>query len=75
MLKHVCHGCWFGIKKVHLFHLCLGWTLMLGLTGIPALIELLLLPFFPESPRYTLIQRGNKKAATKGKKTPQRLPN
>lgn len=42
---------------------------MLGLTGIPALIELLLLPFFPESPRYMLIQRGDEKTAKKGKKT------
>ncbi|KAL3064123.1 hypothetical protein OYC64_000413 [Pagothenia borchgrevinki] len=40
-----------------------GWTLMLGLTGIPALVELLLLPFFPESPRYMLIQRGDEKTA------------
>uniref|UniRef100_A0A667W9Y1 Solute carrier family 2, facilitated glucose transporter member 5 n=2 Tax=Myripristis murdjan TaxID=586833 RepID=A0A667W9Y1_9TELE len=40
-----------------------GWTLMLGLTGIPALIELLLLPFFPESPRYMLIQKGDEKTA------------
>ncbi|KAF0036377.1 hypothetical protein F2P81_011689 [Scophthalmus maximus] len=47
-----------------------GWTLMLGLTGIPALIELLLLPFFPESPRYMLIQRGEEKTA---KKALQRL--
>ncbi|KAF7657890.1 hypothetical protein LDENG_00020920 [Lucifuga dentata] len=46
------------------------WTIMLGLTGIPALIELLLLPFFPESPRYMLIQRGNEKTA---KKALQRL--
>ncbi|XP_056129132.1 solute carrier family 2, facilitated glucose transporter member 5-like [Lampris incognitus] len=42
-----------------------GWTIMLGLTGIPALIELLLLPFFPESPRYMLIQRGDEKKARK----------
>ncbi|KAL7398562.1 hypothetical protein ABVT39_011557 [Epinephelus coioides] len=42
-----------------------GWPLMLGLTGIPALIELLLLPFFPESPRYMLIQRGDEKTARK----------
>ncbi|KAM7404588.1 hypothetical protein PAMP_011925 [Pampus punctatissimus] len=47
-----------------------GWPLMLGLTGIPALIELLLLPFFPESPRYMLIQRGDEDAA---KKALQRL--
>ncbi|XP_034028103.1 solute carrier family 2, facilitated glucose transporter member 5-like [Thalassophryne amazonica] len=42
-----------------------GWTLMLGLTGIPALMELLLLPFFPESPRYMLIQRGDEETARK----------
>uniref|UniRef100_A0A3Q0S6J5 Solute carrier family 2, facilitated glucose transporter member 5 n=1 Tax=Amphilophus citrinellus TaxID=61819 RepID=A0A3Q0S6J5_AMPCI len=41
-----------------------GWTLMLGLTSIPAVIELLLLPFFPESPRYMLIQKGDEKKAT-----------
>nr|XP_046251997.1 solute carrier family 2, facilitated glucose transporter member 1a [Scatophagus argus] len=46
------------------------WPLMLGLTGIPALIELLLLPFFPESPRYMLIQKGDEKTA---KKALQRL--
>lgn len=43
-----------------------GWTLMLGLTAIPAVIELLLLPFFPESPRYMLIQKGDEKSARKG---------
>nr|XP_012775398.2 solute carrier family 2, facilitated glucose transporter member 5-like [Maylandia zebra] len=42
-----------------------GWTLLLGLTGIPAAIQLLLLPFFPESPRYMLIQNGDEKKATK----------
>uniref|UniRef100_A0A3B4FBY9 Solute carrier family 2, facilitated glucose transporter member 5 n=1 Tax=Pundamilia nyererei TaxID=303518 RepID=A0A3B4FBY9_9CICH len=41
------------------------WTLMLGLTSIPAAIQLLLLPFFPESPRYMLIQNGDEKKATK----------
>lgn len=47
-----------------------GWPLMLGLTGIPALIELVLLPFFPESPRYMLIQRGDERTA---KRALQRL--
>ncbi|KAK7128856.1 hypothetical protein R3I94_017173 [Phoxinus phoxinus] len=42
-----------------------GWPIMLGLTGIPAAIELLLLPFFPESPRYMLIQKGDEKTARK----------
>ncbi|KAI1892622.1 hypothetical protein AGOR_G00135470 [Albula goreensis] len=40
-----------------------GWPIMLALTGVPAVIELLLLPFFPESPRYMLIQRGDEKTA------------
>lgn len=39
---------------------------MLGLTGVPALIELLLLPFCPESPRYMLIQRGDDNNARTG---------
>lgn len=47
---------------------------MLGLTGIPAAIELLLLPFFPESPRYMLIQRGDEKSAKKGKEIQKRQP-
>ncbi|XP_077401662.1 solute carrier family 2, facilitated glucose transporter member 5 [Vanacampus margaritifer] len=42
-----------------------GWAILLGLTGIPAVIELMLLPFFPESPRYTLIQRGDEMTAKK----------
>lgn len=39
---------------------------MLALTGVPAVLELLLLPFFPESPRYLLIQKGDEHAARKG---------
>lgn len=46
--------------------LSLGWPIMLSFTGIPAAIELLLLPFFPESPRYMLIQKGDEKTARKG---------
>lgn len=42
---------------------------MLGLTGIPAVIELVFLPFFPESPRYMLIQKGDEKNSRKGEKT------
>uniref|UniRef100_A0A8C0XLU2 Solute carrier family 2, facilitated glucose transporter member 5 n=1 Tax=Castor canadensis TaxID=51338 RepID=A0A8C0XLU2_CASCN len=40
-----------------------GWPVLLGLTGIPAALQLLLLPFFPESPRYLLIQKGDEQAA------------
>uniref|UniRef100_A0A7M4E432 Solute carrier family 2, facilitated glucose transporter member 5 n=1 Tax=Crocodylus porosus TaxID=8502 RepID=A0A7M4E432_CROPO len=42
-----------------------GWPVLLGLTGIPAVVELILLPFFPESPRYLLIQKGNEEQARK----------
>ncbi|NWT73730.1 GTR5 protein, partial [Prunella himalayana] len=40
-----------------------GWPVLLGLTGIPSLIQLLTLPFFPESPRYLLIQKGSEERA------------
>ncbi|NXS57509.1 GTR5 protein, partial [Brachypteracias leptosomus] len=40
-----------------------GWPVLLGITGIPSLIQLLTLPFFPESPRYLLIQKGNEEQA------------
>ncbi|XP_009093779.3 solute carrier family 2, facilitated glucose transporter member 5-like [Serinus canaria] len=40
-----------------------GWPVLLGLTGIPSLIQLLTLPFFPESPRFLLIQKGNEERA------------
>lgn len=46
--------------------LSLGWPIMLSFTGIPAAIQLMLLPFFPESPRYMLIQKGDEKTARKG---------
>ncbi|KGL96940.1 Solute carrier family 2, facilitated glucose transporter member 5, partial [Charadrius vociferus] len=40
-----------------------GWPVLLGLTGIPSVIQLLILPFFPESPRYLLIQKGDEEQA------------
>ncbi|KAJ6658782.1 hypothetical protein lerEdw1_019704 [Lerista edwardsae] len=40
-----------------------GWPILLGLTGVPAALQLLLLPFFPESPRYLLIQKGDEEGA------------
>lgn len=42
-----------------------GWPILLGLTGVPAALQLLLLPFFPESPRYLLIQKRDEDAAGK----------
>ncbi|XP_008572625.1 PREDICTED: solute carrier family 2, facilitated glucose transporter member 5 [Galeopterus variegatus] len=40
-----------------------GWPILLGLTGVPAALQLLLLPWFPESPRYLLIQKKDEAAA------------
>ncbi|XP_063001582.1 solute carrier family 2, facilitated glucose transporter member 5-like [Elgaria multicarinata webbii] len=40
-----------------------GWPILLSLTGIPALFQAVVLPFFPESPRYLLIQRQNEPKA------------
>ncbi|XP_076848151.1 solute carrier family 2, facilitated glucose transporter member 5 [Brachyhypopomus gauderio] len=42
-----------------------GWPILLALTGFPAVVELLLLPLSPESPRYTLIQKGDEANARK----------
>ncbi|KAM6174146.1 solute carrier family 2, facilitated glucose transporter member 5 [Erethizon dorsatum] len=42
-----------------------GWPILLALTGVPAALQLLLLPFFPESPRYLLIQKRDEDAARK----------
>ncbi|NWQ78113.1 GTR5 protein, partial [Columbina picui] len=40
-----------------------GWPILLGITGIPSLVQLLTLPFFPESPRYLLLQKGDEEQA------------
>uniref|UniRef100_F6RVS1 Solute carrier family 2, facilitated glucose transporter member 5 n=1 Tax=Monodelphis domestica TaxID=13616 RepID=F6RVS1_MONDO len=42
-----------------------GWPVLLAITGIPAVLQLLSLPLFPESPRYTLIQKGDEEQARK----------
>jgi len=42
------------------------WPILLSTTCIPALLQLLSLPWFPESPRYLLIDRGDDVACTKG---------
>ncbi|XP_060539717.1 solute carrier family 2, facilitated glucose transporter member 11-like isoform X1 [Pantherophis guttatus] len=44
------------------------WPLLLALCGFPALLQLLLLPFFPESPLYFLIQRKDADACRKAMK-------
>ncbi|XP_063001579.1 solute carrier family 2, facilitated glucose transporter member 5-like [Elgaria multicarinata webbii] len=40
-----------------------GWPILMGLTGVPAALQLILLPLFPESPRYLLIQKGDEQSA------------
>ncbi|NXD86863.1 GTR5 protein, partial [Halcyon senegalensis] len=36
------------------------WNVLLSFSGLVALIQLLFLPFFPESPPYLLLQKGDK---------------
>ncbi|NXM01473.1 GTR5 protein, partial [Tyrannus savana] len=52
-----------GVGLLTVVPLLSGWPVLLGLTGIPSLIQLLTLPFFPESPRYLLLQKGNEEQA------------
>ncbi|XP_066493474.1 solute carrier family 2, facilitated glucose transporter member 5-like [Tiliqua scincoides] len=40
-----------------------GWVIMVSLTGIPAVFQMCLLPFCPESPRYLLIQKRDEEKA------------
>ncbi|XP_048370524.1 solute carrier family 2, facilitated glucose transporter member 11-like [Sphaerodactylus townsendi] len=44
------------------------WPLLLALCGIAALVQLLLLPFFPESPPYLLIQKDDKEGCLQAMK-------
>ncbi|XP_053135120.1 solute carrier family 2, facilitated glucose transporter member 11-like isoform X2 [Hemicordylus capensis] len=41
------------------------WPLLLAFSGVTAVIQLLALPCFPDSPSYLLIQKGNKEAFMK----------
>ncbi|XP_051548909.1 solute carrier family 2, facilitated glucose transporter member 11b isoform X1 [Myxocyprinus asiaticus] len=41
------------------------WPILLSTTCIPAILQLLILPWFPESPRYLLIDRGDDLACKK----------
>lgn len=44
------------------------WPLLLSLVVFPTMIQLSLLPWLPESPRYLLIEKGNIHATIAGKK-------
>uniref|UniRef100_H3DEP4 Solute carrier family 2 member 11b n=1 Tax=Tetraodon nigroviridis TaxID=99883 RepID=H3DEP4_TETNG len=41
------------------------WPILLSTTCIPALLQLVMLPWFPESPRYLFIDRGEEEASKK----------
>lgn len=43
------------------------WPYLLSISAVPAFIQLVTLPFFPESPRYLLIEKGDKDGCIKGK--------
>lgn len=42
------------------------WPLLMAFIGIAALIQLVTLPFFPESPPYLLIQKDDEEGCLKG---------
>ncbi|NWX37101.1 GTR9 protein, partial [Notiomystis cincta] len=44
------------------------WNVLLSFSGLVALIQLLFLPFFPESPPYLLLQKGDKGGCLKAMK-------
>lgn len=44
------------------------WPILLSTTCIPAIVQLLALPFFPESPRYLLIDKGDTEGCKKALK-------
>ncbi|XP_075394372.1 solute carrier family 2, facilitated glucose transporter member 5-like [Tenrec ecaudatus] len=52
-----------------------GWPYLLGLTGLPAALQLAILPFFPESPRYLLVQKKDEEAARKALQSLRGWPN
>ncbi|XP_054501669.2 solute carrier family 2, facilitated glucose transporter member 11-like [Agelaius tricolor] len=41
------------------------WPLLMASCGLPALVQLLTLPFFPESPPYLLMQKGDQEGCKK----------
>lgn len=45
------------------------WPYLLGVSGIPALLQFMALPFFPEGPRYLYIDKGDTEGAKQGEST------
>ncbi|KYO31614.1 hypothetical protein Y1Q_0022732 [Alligator mississippiensis] len=44
------------------------WPVLMGVSAIPALIQMVTLPFFPDSPRYLLIDKKDKEGCVKAMK-------
>lgn len=45
------------------------WPYLLAFGGVPALLQLVTLPFFPEAPRHLYIDKGDTEGARKGEHT------
>ena len=43
-----------------------GWPWLLAITAVPAVFQIVTLPFCPESPKYLLLDKDDEMAATKG---------
>lgn len=43
------------------------WPILLSTTCVPAIVQLIILPWFPESPRYLFIDRKDEDSCKKGK--------
>ena len=44
------------------------WPLLLAATGFPLIVSAVVLPWYPESPRYLYVNRNDREGAKKGKK-------
>ena len=52
-----------------------GWPYLLGIALFPSILQLILLPVCPESPRYLLITKGQEQAARDALKRLRNTPN
>ena len=44
------------------------WPILLGMTLVPSIYQLICMPFCPESPKYTLLNKGKEIEAQRGQK-------
>ncbi len=52
-----------------------GWPYLLGIAVFPSILQLILLPVCPESPRYLLISKGQEQAARDALRRLRNTPN